>query len=49
MEEFKSKDVKSLQAYLRARNVTIAHQKKASLVELCEGARSLNIEVDPDG
>ena len=49
MEEFWSKDVKSLQAYLRARNVTIAHQNKTSLVDLCEGARLLNIEEDPDG
>lgn len=48
MEEFRKKDVKSLEAHLVDRNVIIALQKKASLVELCEGAKSLNSEVDPD-
>ena len=29
--------------------MTVVHQNKASLVELCEGAKSLDIEIDPDG
>ena len=44
-----SKSVKELQAYLKARGVVTSNHLKAGLVELCERAEDLGIEIDPDG
>ena len=49
MSIFKGQDVKALQNFLKARNVTFSGQNKATLLELCEGAKQIGIEVDPDG
>ncbi len=45
---FQGKKVSDLQQYLKDRGVT-ANFNKASLVEMCEEAYRLNIEIDPDG
>jgi len=34
---------------LKLRGVIFSNTKKADLIELCDIAASLNIEVDPDG
>lgn len=47
--KWKSKSVKMLQEYLRARGVTFDSLRKAALLELCESAEKLGIEIDPDG
>ncbi len=45
---FSGKKVSELQQFLKDRGVS-ANFKKASLIELCQEAYNLNIEVDPDG
>ena len=46
---FNRKSVKELQKYLKVRGVTLADWWKAELVEICEAAGRLGINVDPDG
>ena len=43
------KTVKQLQQILRDREVAIAQQNKAVLVDLCQAALELNLPFDPDG
>jgi len=35
--------------FLKLRGIIFSNTKKADLIELCDIAASLNIEVDPDG
>lgn len=49
MEQWRSKSVKDLQRYLKDRGVTFNNELKVGLIELCEKAALLDIEVDPDG
>ena len=49
MENFSCKSVCELQNFLNARGVSFSNTRKADLVELCDIAASINIEVDPDG
>ena len=46
---FNRKYVKELQKYLKERSVTFSDLRKAELVEICEAADRLGIDVDPDG
>ena len=46
---FSRKSVKELQKYLKERSVTFSDLWKAELVEICEAADRLGIDVDPDG
>jgi uncharacterized protein YunC (DUF1805 family) len=46
---FERKSVKELQNYLKDRGVTCSDLRKAELVEICEAADRLGIDVDPDG
>ena len=46
---FNRKSVKELQKYLKERSVTFSDLWKAELVEICEAAGRLGINVDPDG
>ena len=46
---FERKSVKELQNYLKDRGVTCSDLRKAELVEICEAAGRLGINVDPDG
>ena len=46
---FERKSVKELQNYLKDRGVTCSDLRKAELVEICEAAGRLGIDVDPDG
>jgi hypothetical protein len=46
---FNRKSVKELQKYLKERSVTFSDLWKAELVEICEAADRLGIDVDPDG
>ena len=48
-EIFLIKSVKKLQNYLKSRGVIFADQRKAGLVELCEKAEEVGIDIDPDG
>ena len=48
MEKFDSKSLCELQNFLKLRGVIFSNTKKADLIELCDIATSLNIEVDPD-
>ena len=48
MDEFKNKYPEEFQAFLKARICDCSHQNKPRFVELCEGAKSLNIEIDPN-
>ena len=41
--------MKELELYLSERSVTFSGRNKASLVELCQAAHELGLEVDPDG
>ena len=41
--------VSEFQAFLRDRGVTVSGQKKTELAELCEIARGISLEFDPDG
>ena len=43
------KSAKELQKYLKERGVTFSDLRKAELVEICEAADRLGIDVDPDG
>lgn len=50
MECFPSKSVKELQHYLKERGeLTFSNCKKIELIDLCNYAAHVNIEVDPDG
>jgi hypothetical protein len=46
---FNRKSVKELQNYLKERGVTFSDLRKTELVEICEAADRLGIDVDPDG
>lgn len=46
---FNRKSVKELQKYLKEKGVTFSDLQKAELVEICEAADRLGIDVDPDG
>jgi hypothetical protein len=46
---FNRKSAKELQKYLKERGVTFSDLRKAELVEICEAADRLGIDVDPDG
>jgi hypothetical protein len=48
-ENFNRNSVKELQKYLKERGVTFSDLRKAELVEICEAADRLGIDVDPDG
>jgi len=45
---FGTKSVKVLQRYLKDRGVIFGDQRKPALVELCELAAEVGIEIDPD-
>ena len=47
--QWKSKSVKELQGYLKKRGVSYDSLRKPALLELCESAEKLGIDVDPDG
>lgn len=47
--KFESKSVCELQKFLKDRGVTFSGAKKIGLLELCEKAILIGIEVDPDG
>ncbi len=49
MATFYARSVKELQLYLQERGVPISNIRKAELVDLCEAATELDIEIDPDG
>ena len=49
MASWTSKSVKELQSFLRNRGVAFSSYLKAGLVELCEVAEELGIDIDPDG
>ena len=49
MENFNTKSVKHLHAYLRERGVVTLGYLKAKLVELCEAAQQLGLQIVPDG
>jgi uncharacterized protein YunC (DUF1805 family) len=46
---FNRKSAKELQKYLKERGVTFSDLRKAELVEICEAADRLGIDVYPDG
>ena len=46
---FNNCSVKELQSYLRARGVTVTGQKRIALLELCQLAENVGIDIDPDG
>ena len=46
---FARKSVKELQKYLKDRSVTISGLRKPELLDLCNAAHDLGIEIDPDG
>ena len=46
---FNRKSVKELQNYLKERGVTFSDLRKTELVEICEAADRLGIDVDHDG
>ncbi len=46
---FHSKSVKELHLYLKERGVPYGRLLKQSLVELCNLAAEIGLEVDPDG
>ena len=49
MGTFDSKALREIQNFLKLRGIIFSNTKKADLIELCDIAASLNIEVDPDG
>ena len=49
INDFSRKTVKELQEFLKVRGVTTTNKKKSELITLCEAAKSINIDVDPDG
>ena len=46
---FWRKSVKELQKYLKDRGVIFSDMRKTELLEICQAAERLGIEVDPDG
>jgi len=46
---FKTKSVSDLQRYLKDRGVIFSDKRKPALVELCNYAAELGVEIDPDG
>ena len=48
MNNFTFKSVETLQNYLNERGVTFSSTRKQCLIELCELAREIDIEVDRD-
>ena len=46
---WQKKSVKELESYLKERGVSVSGTRKAGLVQLCDSAHELKIEVDPDG
>ena len=49
MEKNDYKSLREFQNFLILRGVIFSNTKKADLIDLCDIAASLNIEVDPDG
>ena len=46
---FKTKSVLDLQRYLKDRGVIFSDKRKPALVELCNYAAELGVEIDPEG
>ena len=46
---FTSRSLKELQKYLKDRGVTFSDIRKPELIDICQQAERLGIEVDPDG
>ena len=49
MDNFRTKSVKELQQYLKNRGVVFTGYYKANLVELCNSAALIGLQIDPDG
>ena len=49
MSLFKHKSVKQLQSFLKDHGVTFADLRKPTLIELCDCAVEIGLEIDPDG
>ena len=47
--KFELLNVESLKKYLKDRNVPITQSRKADLIELCQAAHKLGLEIDPEG
>ena len=48
-DDFSNKNIKYLQEYLKERGVVTGNKRKADLKELCNTAKKIYLEIDPDG
>ena len=48
MSDFHNRNVLSLKLFLQERGVVVSQQRKDDLINLCQRADELGIEIDPD-